>query len=213
MKYKDENAILFTAYECYLKLMIRHLELAENSPHVLAAEAIEQSTRLDGKGYTAEYTWDGDYNTSKPLKEPWSHDNHTALVALNKIAPGTIISHFPSDWTHRIHPRDLVWYAWTQEPRTYFQRLTRAASFFFLWIPSIAMIWSCATSSKNTDGSPNLSGELLTWLRLETKKMRLTSIICDVMIVLRFGSWAKVFEGYFKDAKHPIVELANKVYK
>lgn len=185
--------------------------------------------------FTAEYVTlakEGEYNMSKLFayeaiksqqigphtfqsvdkKEPWSHDNHTGMVCMSKIMDLNFHKKFFwSGWWRRAHPRDVVFYLYMKGG------IIGALAWFFLWIPMISMIVSCATTYKVRGARRFVAtdGKLLTWLRCKAGNLHLTYWICSEIISRKekFGSWYKVFKIYFKHNDHPNVRLAKELYE
>lgn len=138
--------------------------------------------------------------------EGWSHDNHTALVVLSKLAGKPIPSSFKDGWfPQRAQPWNIIWWEnfrgskWT---------------FVLMWVVSMSMIWTCLRMGKAGNGRTHTSGKMLTWLRLQVHKMPITEKICNSIIEKLWGDWAGVVSYYFQDHEnHPVTELAMLRYR
>jgi len=189
-----ENEILFTAeYWMFKKLLKEEINIDEMDA------AIKSQELPDKSGFV-----------SKDKNESWSHDNHSGLVCLSKLAGLDYHKKFfYKDMWRRMHPRDLIFYAYVSGG------LLGFLATFFLPLLSIIMIISCMASYKNIDGDmvPATDGKILSWLRLNTINMPITKMICNLLIKKNFKTWDKVFAIYFKDADHDINVLARKLYE
>lgn len=141
---------------------------------------------------------------SSDSSEPWSHDNHTALISISQIY--NLEYHtkfFWEGWWRRMHPRDLIFYIHSLGG---FRGLLALP---FIPLLSLIMILGALPSYKKIDGQLVLAtdGKLLSWLRLQTGNYPLTSRIYNYIIKKRYGSWCNIFSVYFKDPEHP-----NNVY-
>lgn len=101
-----------------------------------------------------------------------------------------------------IHPRDWVLYASLNCP---------VLGNFLLSLLCVASIIACFSKREVT------SGKLLAWTKNEVLKehfliMKVCSLVCDLIIKLKHGSWTDVFEIYHNKPHHPIAKLAREVY-
>lgn len=142
--------------------------------------------------------WDGEYhNTPVTHHNTLSHDCYTGLLVLLAMG-GELDNHKINILDRdRLHPRDVVFYAYVAGKRW---------AKFLIWIPSIAMIYSCY-KTKERSGELATSTKILAFVRCMAFTMPKTFKICTKLIEKNknFGSWSKVFEIYFSEG-HPNVE-------
>ena len=158
-----ENGILFTSEFFTLKKLLGRLSERDK---FLAKQAIE-SQRVSPSEFRA---------ISEEIN---SHDNHTGIVCLSYLVGFDYHKRFFwKHWWRRIHPRDIVFYLYLKGG------LSRSIASLLMWIPSLAMIISCAQNYKVRNGRRILKtdGKLLAWLRFNTIKMPITELICTWLI-------------------------------
>ena len=105
LKPHGENKVLFSTIYHYL--LHEKEETGNRELYLLRQVASNYVHKLEiakpfHGGYTAEYVWENEYNTEKPLKEPWSHDNHTALLSL-AVLYNLEVTRFPLRASHLSH--------------------------------------------------------------------------------------------------------------
>lgn len=137
-------------------------------------------------------------------KEHISHDNLTGVVAQRYMSG--LKNFFPIFSTKRMHPRDMVIYGYASKWGKLFAP--------FMWIPSLAMIYSCYTTFRKKPWGKELtsSGKMLALTRIIAFDMKITSKICTRLIERNpeFGSWHKVAKIYFPAEGHPIPLLVKE---
>lgn len=143
-------------------------------------------------------------------REPWSHDNHSALIAISQIYSLEYHKKFSwKGWWRRAHPRDLIFYVHSLGG---FRGLLALP---FIPLLSLIMLFGALPSYKNIDGDKVLAtdGKLLSWLRLQTGNYPITNYIYNHLIKEHYGSWTNIFSVYFKDKDHPNNVYARLVYE
>lgn len=195
-----ENDIVFTSEYWHLLKEYRKgapFNLRERSQVIIAINHLMDE---DEKGFTSNDT-----------SEPWSHDNHTALVCLSKLFDLPYHRKLLwRGWWRRIHPRDLIFYAYMSGG------VARFISYFFLPLLFAIMLISMRKTYKITNGDIvyNTSGKLLALLRMMScPEFELTRTWCDALIVKGFKNWANVFKIYFIDEEHPNLILARAIFE
>jgi len=145
-------------------------------------------------------------NAARAFRSHFSHDNMTGLYCY-KILAGISVNHLPvARWNNRwwLHPRDLAFYFYCHYPRL---------GLLFLWISSLAMIFSCLGKYKYRNGQRYIKtdGKLLAYLRCKAAHMPVTFWICTKIIENHeyFNSWHEVAKKYFGE-HHPIVNEYKK---
>jgi len=193
-----ENGILFTAE--FARLMRNFTGMNIND---LVIKAIK-----------SQMLSDNEFRASDTPLEPWSHDNHTAVVCVSKqmnLEYHKKTLGYKGFWRTALHPRDFVFYHYAKGG------LSSVIAWFFLWIPMITMIITCLQDHKTRNGVKILKtdGKLLTWLRLQTFFMPITRFLCNLAIKhnKEFRSWKNCFAIYFKDPKHPNNDFKGEVYE
>lgn len=97
-----------------------------------------------------------------------------------------------------MHPRDLA-----------LMGLLAGSKWMYVLLPflCITIIISCMRPVENT------STKILSWIKFRLMEksilMRLTSKICNILIVRKHGSWENVFKIYFPSKNHPIHKLVS----
>jgi hypothetical protein len=130
--------------------------------------------------------------------ENFSLDNMTGILCFaKKFNLMGIIKRFPLFGYHSLRPSNFFFYLYVKYPWI---------GIFFLWIPSLAMIVSCARKYKYRNGQKMIAtdGKILAWMRCKACNLKLTGKICTELIQLHeFESWKDVFDFYhgerFKD--------------
>jgi hypothetical protein len=142
--------------------------------------------------------------------QPWSHDNHSALISVSQIYGLKYhTTFFYKYWWRRVHPRDLIFYIHS------LGGIWRLLALPFIPLLSLIMILGAFPKYKNIDGQLVLAtdGKLLSWLRLHTGNFPLTKRVYDYIIRVNYGSWTTIFGTYFRDVNHPNNIYARKIYK
>lgn len=124
-----------------------------------------------------------------------SHDNVTAIASITKRYGMHTYARI-NVWKYP-HPRDFFFYLWLQ--RNFF-------GWLFLWVPAIAMIFSCLRRYKADNGKEDTDGKLLCFVRLHCTHMPITNKICTALLKHHYGEryWSHLFSIYFEDPQHPI---------
>jgi hypothetical protein len=195
-----ENSILYTTEWAYLRRMQATYELVDG---LMLTKALNSQIERDKTGKPT-----GLYQALKT--ETWSHDNHTALVALDLFLNGKYqkITRFPKDFWRRLHPRDIIWYGFSM------RGLLSWAFLPLLWVSSLCMLWSCRPHYKVIDGQKVLAtdGMLLTWLRCQATAMPTTWYLATRLVKNFHRSWSTPFATYFRDQNHPNRLIAKELF-
>ena len=146
---------------------------------------------------------------SDDSKEPFSHDNFTALISISQVYGLEYhTKFFWKGWWRRAHPRDVIFYIHS------LGGFRGILALPFIPLLSLIMLIGALPSYKNIDGQLVLAtdGKLLSWLRLQTGNYPLTKRVYDSIISYRYGSWSKIFRTYFREPGHPNNIYSQKIY-
>lgn len=204
-----ENKILFTTIHHYLlrKKLARHSDIFTYLE--LNAQNIHERLKAKNGTYTAEFTWEDYYKPDKPLNEPWSHDNHTALVSLDLLYKRALkVKRFPlRDSWRRAHPRDISFYLISHS-----NPLLKSLGYLLSPLLIGAMFWACFFYNEGTSGDRNYSGIQLSWLRTEALGWQKIQNMLGWVLKHKWDlTWKAVFRNYYNDADHPNVKLAQEI--
>lgn len=193
-----ENDVVFTAE--YYTLVLLH---SKNNPMMKENLRGKLSSAIESL-LTAKSNF-----VSRDEGQPWSHDNHTAVIAVSQIfGLNYHTKFFYKGWWRRVHPRDLIFYIHS------LGGIWSILMLPFIPLLSLIMILGATPSYKNIDGQQVLAtdGKLLSWLRLQTGNYPLTKRVYDSIIKEHYGSWNLIFKTYFKELDHPNRLYAEKIY-
>lgn len=146
--------------------------------------------------------------------EPFSHDNMTGIVCASKVLGLPWHKESYEDWSHRIHPRDLIFYAYMQGGSS------KILAYPFLPILALIMLitcnpWFMKYKIRNGVKLLKTDGRILCWLRLNSANLPITKYLCTKLLQMDkdFGSWKKVFDYYYADSAHPNRNFPEGVYE
>ena len=137
--------------------------------------------------------------------EPFSHDNMTAM-AVFKSAYGEKVDLFSSQPFHRIHPRDLIFYAYCSGG------VLRLLSLPFLPLLFIIMFITLIPQNETLwDGRvvKRTSGLILVLLRAHILKFKWFINFVNFVVLKFHGGWYNIFKIYYIEENHPNVQLAK----
>lgn len=151
---------------------------------------------------------------SPTTKEPWSDDNHIALLCVNKIMKQYDPEFWKYDerffyqyWWRRWQPKHFIFFL-------YACKWTRIFSYPLLWIMSLWFVGSVLSEKKN-GGVLDTDGDILIFLILTAyPELKLTRRMCEWARKKNSlaDNWKKLFEIYYRDEDHPNRNMPRKSY-